>query len=79
MNLPAGRNAIAERINGILKYEFGIKRTIKDVSVARQMIKQAVKVYNEHRLHWSLGLETPNDIHELYNPIKYRSYKRAKA
>ena len=71
-------NAVAERINGILKYEFGLKRTIRDVSLARQIIRQAVLVYNGQRLHWSLGLETPNDIHGSYNQIKYKSYKRKK-
>jgi transposase InsO family protein len=40
-------NAIAERINGILKYEFGLKNTIKNVTIARQIMKQAIKIYNE--------------------------------
>ena len=72
-------NAVAERINGILKYEFGLKGTIKNVGLARQMMKQAVQVYNGQRLHWSLGLETPDDIHKRYDPIKYKSYKRKTA
>jgi transposase InsO family protein len=72
-------NAVAERINGILKYEFGLKKTIKDVKVARQIMKQAVRIYNVQRLHWSLGLETPDDIHKRYDTIKYRSYKKKKA
>lgn len=69
-------NAVAERINGILKYEFGLKKTIKSVAIARQIMKQATTIYNEQRLHWSLGLETPQDIHKRYNSIKYRSYKK---
>ena len=72
-------NAVAERINGILKYEFGLKKTIKNLTVARQMMKQAVQVYNGQRLHWSLGLETPDDIHKRYDPISYKSYKRKTA
>ena len=72
-------NAVAERINGILKYEFGLKKTIKNVDIARQMMKQATQVYNQQRLHWSLGLEIPDDIHKKYNSIKYRSYKRKTA
>ena len=39
-------NAVAERINGILKYEFGLKKTIKNVQVGRQIMRQATKVYN---------------------------------
>lgn len=72
-------NAVAERINGILKYEFGLKKTIKSVAIARQIMKQATTIYNEQRLHWSLGLETPQDIHKRYNSIKYRSYKKKTA
>ncbi len=72
-------NAVAERLNGILKYEFGLKKTIKSVAIARQIMKQATRIYNEQRLHWSLGLETPQDIHKKYNTIKYKSYKKKKA
>lgn len=72
-------NAVAERINGILKYEFGLKKTIKNVSLGRQIMQQATKIYNEQRLHWSLGLETPEYIHNKYNPISYKSYKKETA
>lgn len=72
-------NAVAERINATLKYEFGLKKTIKNVKFAQQLTKQAVQIYNEQRLHWSLGLETPEYIHNNYNPIKYKSYKREPA
>jgi transposase InsO family protein len=72
-------NAVAERINGILKYEFGLKKTIKNVDIARQMMKQATEIYNNQRLHWSLGLETPDGIHGKYDTIKYRSYKKKTA
>jgi len=44
-------NAIAERINGILKYEFGLINTIKNIEIAQKMLKQAVKIYNNERLH----------------------------
>jgi len=73
------QNAVAERINGILKYGFGLKKTIKNVKIALQLTKQAARIYNEQRLHWSLGLETPEFIHNNYNTIKYRSYKKKKA
>tara|TARA_R110001583_G_scaffold57654_5_gene172389 strand:- start:1421 stop:1843 length:423 start_codon:yes stop_codon:yes gene_type:complete len=72
-------NAVAERINGILKYEFGLKKTIKNVKIAQQIMKQATQIYNEQRLHWSLGLETPEYIHKQYDPISYRSYKKKTA
>lgn len=72
-------NAIAERINGILKYEFGLRKTIASIAIARAMIKEAVKIYNNDRLHWSLNLKTPQVVHNAYNQQKYKSYKREAA
>ena len=72
-------NAVAERINGILKYEFGLKKSIKNVKIAQQIMRQAAQIYNKQRLHWSLGLETPEYIHKKYNSIKYKSYKKKTA
>ena len=69
-------NAIAERINGILKYEFGLRKTLPSVEVARKIVKQAVAIYNNERLHWSLDLKTPQSVHQRYNKQKYKSYKR---
>lgn len=72
-------NAIAERINGILKYEFGLRKTIASIAIARAMIKEAVDIYNNDRLHWSLDLKTPQTVHNTYNQQKYKSYKRQAA
>ena len=75
-------NAIAERINGILKYEFGLRKTIASIAIARAMIKlikEAVDIYNNDRLHWSLDLKTPQMVHNAYNQQKYKSYKRKAA
>lgn len=69
-------NAIAERINGILKYEFGLRKVLPSVEVARKIMKQAVELYNNERLHWSLDLKTPQHVHKQYNKQKYKSYKR---
>lgn len=52
-------NAVAERINGTLKYEFGFRKTLPNIEVARKMMKQAAEIYNNERLHWSLNLKTP--------------------
>jgi len=69
-------NAIAERINGILKYEFGLRNVLPSVEVARKIVKQAVEIYNNERLHWSLDLKTPQYVHQQYNKQKYKSYAR---
>lgn len=71
-------NAIAERINGILKYEFGLKRTLPNLAVARKMVKEAVEIYNKERPHWSLDLKTPEMAHLLYNQTPYVSYSKKK-
>lgn len=72
-------NAIAERINGILKYEFGLRKTLPSVEVARKIVKQAVDIYNNERLHWSLDLKTPQYVHRQYNKQKYKSYAKMAA
>lgn len=72
-------NAVAERINGILKYEFGLKKSIRDLQTAHRAIAQAVRIYNGKRLHWSLGFKTPNEVHEGYNKAEYMTYKRKTA
>ena len=71
-------NAIAERTNGILKYEFGLKNTIKSVEIAQTIIKEAVELYNNDRMHWSLDLKKPQEVHLQYNKQKNKSYKREK-
>jgi len=69
-------NAVAERINGILKYEFGLRKTIVDLNTARKIIAQAVKTYNTKRRHWSLELDTPERAHKKYNKHKYKNYSK---
>lgn len=57
------QNALAERINGILKQEFLIEtcNTGKELEV---LIKESIETYNSQRPHLSLGLKTPNYIHK---------------
>lgn len=69
-------NALAERINGILKYEFGLKKTIKNIEIAQKMVAEAIKIYNNERLHWSLDLKTPQKVHEQYDKQPYKSYAK---
>lgn len=70
-------NALAERINRTLKYEYGLKQTIKNTKLAEKMTNQAVEIYNNLRPHLSLKLRKPAEVH--LNPnLKYKSYKRNK-
>ncbi len=67
-------NAIAERINETLKYEYGLKQTIKDTKTAQKIVKQAVNIYNNLRPHLSLKMQKPSAVH-LNPDIEYKSYK----
>ncbi|WP_298769215.1 IS3 family transposase, partial [uncultured Shewanella sp.] len=57
------QNALAERVNGILKHEFLLYRcrTMKELGV---LIKESIETYNQLRPHLSLGMKTPNEVHE---------------
>jgi len=57
------QNALAERINGILKQEFLIYRCRK-FDELKVLIKESVEAYNQLRPHLSLGMKTPNEVHE---------------
>lgn len=72
-------NAVAERVNGILKYEYGLRHSLPNLQVAKQLVKQAVEIYNTKRIHWSLDFKTPEEVHQQYNKIKYKSYAKNKA
>lgn len=56
-------NAIAERVNGILKDEYGLDQTFADKREALQATRQAIYSYNNERPHWSLELEIPAKVH----------------
>ncbi len=56
-------NAIAERVNGILKEEFLLHSEFADKQSALKAVREAIKIYNELRPHWSLNLCTPKQIH----------------
>lgn len=56
-------NAMAERVNGILKDEFYLDQTFTDVIYAKRATKNAIKLYNEIRLHLSLDFKTPNMVY----------------
>lgn len=57
------QNALAERVNGILKDEFLIE-SCRDLSKAQMMIEQSILTYNSKRPHLSLNYRTPDYIHK---------------
>jgi transposase InsO family protein len=56
-------NGMAERVNGILKSEYGLDATFVDEAHARRACEQAIAMYNMRRPHWALGLKTPQQVH----------------
>ena len=52
-------NAIAERVNGIIKNEWLNQLRLASLDMARGTIKNIVGIYNEKRPHMSLGMMTP--------------------
>ena len=60
-------NAIAERVNGILKTEL-ISRSYEDIDKAALSIARAVIIYNFKRRHSSLNYQIPNDVHQQKGP-----------
>lgn len=62
-------NAIAERVNGILKDELFEKR-FKTFKEAREKIAEAVSIYNHHRPHLSIDLLTPAEAHTRTGALK---------
>jgi transposase InsO family protein len=56
-------NAIAERVNGILKQEYYIGCCFRNKNQAKAAVKEAVYLYNTHRPHKSLEYQTPEKMH----------------
>ena len=57
------QNAMAERINGILKQEFFINKCNNGKEL-KQLVKESINTYNNKRPHLSLNMKTPNFIHQ---------------
>ncbi|MFM5345693.1 IS3-like element ISAs31 family transposase, partial [Aeromonas veronii] len=56
------QNALAERVNGILKGEL-LLQSPQDLTQAREMVREAVDIYNAERPHHALKYRTPDAVH----------------
>ena len=59
-------NAMAERVNGILKQEYGLDALFQSEHEARRAVEQAVELYNGKRPHLALGYRKPSQVHAEY-------------
>ena len=62
-DLHCYENALAERVNGILKNEYLLKTRFTNETTMRQATAQAIFLYNMKRPHWALNLATPAQRH----------------
>ncbi len=69
------QNAIAERINGILKQEFIRIISIKDISLMEKLLTQSIQIYNQERPHYSCHMKTLDPMHKQ-QVIKIKTYKK---
>ena len=57
------QNALAERINGILKQEFLIESCANGKEL-QNLVRESIQIFNQERPHLSLNMKTPNQIHQ---------------
>src|SRR6185436_1002482 len=72
-------NAMAERVNGILKTEL-ISESYPDLKAAMQHIARCITIYNYKRVHSSLNWQIPDKVHTQKGPQikKWKNYYKTK-
>ena len=68
-------NAVAERVNGILKQEFNLEGFNTKLPIMKTLVKDSIKVYNTKRPHLSCQMKTPEQMHKQ-NSVKIKTYKK---
>jgi putative transposase len=68
-------NALAERVNGILKDEFSLDEIFDDQKQLELQVKQSIETYNFRRPHESNHLLTPHEMH-LQNKLKPKAWHK---
>ena len=56
-------NAQAERLNGIMKQEYGLGKWLPNKNKARLAVRQGIELYNTRRPHRALHMESPTEVH----------------
>ncbi|WP_292012967.1 integrase core domain-containing protein [Chryseobacterium sp.] len=73
-NYDPYENAVAESINGILKYEFDIDKYTINNALRRKMVDESIEIYNDLRSHFSNYYLTPNQMHRQ-SKIRVKTYR----
>ena len=72
------RNAVAERVNGILKQEFLLEEYQYPLPIMKKLVANSIEIYNNHRPHLSCNMKTPQQMHKQ-KEIKIKTYKSKKS
>lgn len=72
------KNAVAERVNGIIKQEYLTHYKVKNLKEAKELLAEVVALYNEQRPHLSCAMQAPETIHQQKMPAKrlWKTYYR---
>ncbi|WP_430821970.1 IS3 family transposase [Carboxylicivirga caseinilyticus] len=68
-------NAIAERVNGIIKGEFELEKYAHNSKVLKALVAESIETYNKLRPHFSCGMLTPEQMHEQ-RKVKIKKYSK---
>lgn len=71
-------NAIAERVNGIIKEEYLLNYQLQDLAHAKHLLRKSVALYNDKRPHLSCDNKTPSQTHKESGLQKRRWENRFK-
>lgn len=74
----AYENPIAERVNGILKTEFGLSQVFRSRTQALAAVGRSIVAYNQLRPHMSCDWLTPEVAHVSIEPLKKQWTNRRK-
>jgi len=68
-------NAVAKRVNGIIKQEFNLEKYNVKLPIMKELVKDSIKVYNTKRPHLSCQIKPPEQMH-MQSSIKIKTYKK---
>lgn len=68
-------NAVAERVNGILKDEFYLEENFLNHKQAYEHLRESIEIYNTQRPHLSCQMLTPEKAHQMATLIP-KTWKR---
>ncbi len=69
-------NAVAERMNGILKEEFLLEKYDTNLNIRKMLVKNSIEIYNAKRPHCSCNMLTSEQMHRKHE-VKIKTYKKS--